>query len=465
MSQSNPYPVEPFQGPVAGKVRVPGSKSITNRALMLAALCPDNQDRPVELTGALFSRDTLIMMEGLRQLGVRIESDPASSRLVVCGREPHQSIKAVRESPTVEIEVGNAGTAARFLTAFAALQIGRKVRFDGDEAMRRRPMLGLVQALQQARNQFEFEAEAGYLPYTLEARGWPGGRFHVDARESSQILSALLMIAPRSALITERGSLLIAPGVRPSYVEITRHNMAAFGVSTEVDAASSMYRVPGKVTYASPGHFAIEPDLSAASYFLALPLVVGGRVLIEGLPESPLQGDIAFTGVLSQLGLQCRHDKSLGGWVSERVEPISPPAAPRRVFDFQHFSDTFLTLAALTPLLEHPFEIRGIGHTRHQETDRIAAMSSELKRLGQGVEEQADRLVLTPNRESALAMAKGGHVVRTYDDHRFAMSFAILGCANPFRNAAPWIQLENPSCVGKTFPDFFDRLADLRSQS
>lgn len=439
-------PIVPFTAPARGTVTLPGSKSLTNRALLLAALCT----QPVELRGALFSEDTEIMSAALRSLGVPVEADAAGRRFVVHGGG------GKLPAPSADLFIGNAGTAARFLTALCAAA-GRGVfRFDGVEAMRKRPMGGLLDALTKLGAEFRFLGQPGCFPFELHARGLRGGTVELDARDSSQMLSALLMVAPLAAAPLQ---VKLLAGVRWPFVAMTLRQMAQFGQPTAPLAAApaESFTVPWGVPFARAGGYDIEPDASAASYFLALPLATGGGVRIAGLPDAAtsLQGDVAFAEVMKQVGLRVRRDGD--SVVSERV----PGGALRGVdVDFNAFSDTFLSLAALAPLLEGKTVIRGLAHTRKQETDRVAGMANELRRLGQGVVELEDTLEITPR-----PLPRGGVEIETYRDHRFAMSFGCLGGSDLRGDGSPWLTVRDPKCCAKTFPEFFRVLDALRLAS
>jgi len=437
-------PIAPFTRPAGGAVTLPGSKSLTNRALLLAAL----GDNAVELRGALFSEDTEIMSAALRELGIPVEANAAAHtfRITGCaGRLPDSE---------ASIHVGNAGTAARFLTALCAAAGRGTYHFDGVEAMRRRPMGGLIDALTRLGAKFEFLGQPGCFPFELHASGLHGGTVEIDARESSQMLSALLMVAPLCAAPLR---IKLVGGVRWPFVAMTLRQMAQFGQPTAALAAqpAAEFDVPWGRAFAAPDAYPIEPDATAASYFLALPLATGGSVRVTGLPEAgdSLQGDLAFAGIVARVGLQLRREENA------LVSSLPAGAKPRGVdADFNTFSDTFLTLAALAPLLDGPTTLRGLAHTRKQETDRVAGMAAELRRLGQEVVETEDTLVITPRPLHAAE-------IETYRDHRFAMSFGILGCHDLRGNGSPWLTVRAPGCCAKTFPNFFDVLASLRASS
>ncbi|MBS0663800.1 MAG: 3-phosphoshikimate 1-carboxyvinyltransferase, partial [Verrucomicrobia bacterium] len=420
-------PITPFTRPVRGEVVLPGSKSLTNRALLLAAM----GDRPVTLTGALFSEDTRLMAQALRQLGFTVEADEAALTLRVSGQD--------RAFPGGEADlfVGLAGTAARFLTALCAVAPRGTYRIDGVPQMRQRPMAGLIDALRALGADIRCAGAEGCFPLEIRARGLRGGEVRLDASASSQLLSALLMAAPLAAGPV---AVNLIGDVRRTFIEMTLRLMKEFGLPATPSADATRFTLaPGR--YAPPARYAIEPDATAASYFQALPLVAGGALALPGLrpPGAGLQGDSAFVDVLARV--QAR------------------PAGRLLDEDFHEISDTFLTLAALAPLLGGPTRITGIAHTRRQETDRVAGMARELQRLGQHVVETEDALEIHPR------PLKAGQVVETYHDHRFAMSFGILGCHDHLRNGQPWLTIRDPGCCAKTFPHFFELLETVRAKS
>jgi 3-phosphoshikimate 1-carboxyvinyltransferase len=435
--------VKPFVRPVRGGVALPGSKSLTNRAMLLSALC----DGPVTLTGALFSEDTEIMAEALRRLGFKVVGDEISRRIRVEGRGG--------EIPAAEAELftGLSGTAARFLTALCAASKRGVYRIDGTAQMRKRPMKGLIDALRTLGADIKCPGKEGFLPVEIRASGLKGGPVAIDARESSQMLSALLMVSP----LAEK-PVVARPvsGVRRPFVQMTERQMAQFGLADGPGKGEDGAIEVGPAMYRSPGEYAVEPDATAASYFAALPLVAGGSLRLDGLRPAgaSLQGDVRFLDVLAKCGAV----------VSGAGEGMTVSFAPfgRRhgvAYDFSEFSDTFLTLAAVAPLLEGPTRITGIAHTRKQETDRVSAMAGELRRLGQDVAETEDSLEISPR------PLRRGATVETHGDHRFAMSFAILGCRDVRGDGSPWLCVGDPSCSAKTFPGFFDVLDIVRAKS
>jgi len=435
--------VVPFVRPARGAAGVPGSKSLTNRAMLLSALC----DKPVTLTGALMSEDTEIMAEALRRLGFNVDEDEGRNEIRVEGRGGDVP------ATDADLFVGLAGTAARFLTALCASAKRGTFRIDGIPQMRKRPMKGLIDALRLLGADIRCLGIEGFFPIEIRASGLRGGAVSMDARESSQMLSALLMVAPladKPVTATPEG------GVRMAFVRMTAFQMAQFGVgSSEVEDAEGRVAVkPGR--YRSPGAYAVEPDATAASYFAALPLAVGGSLELTGLKPAAasLQGDVRFLEVLERCGAVVsagpagitvsRGPGGKGAGVSE---------------DFSRFSDTFMTLAAIAPLLQGPTRITGIAHTRKQETDRVSGMAGELRRLGQEVVETEDSLEIHPRPLTR------GVTVETHGDHRFAMSFTVLGCHDLNGDGSPWLSVSNPACSAKTFPRFFELLDDVRAAS
>lgn len=428
MTQSTRFPsqlkIEPIGRPVDAEVELPGSKSYTNRALPIAALA----NGASVLRGALFSDDTAHMAESLRRLEIQVREDEARSEFIVRGASG--SIPASR----ADLFVGNSGTSARFLTAIVAAGEGTYT-IDGVERMRSRPISPLLDALQQLGVQAESIDGTGCPPVRVVARGIAGGTARLDGTISSQYLTALLIVAPlaRSDVSIEiEGELVSKP-----YVDMTGAIMGDFGVAIERDGYRRFLVRSGQQY--QPRDYAIEADASAASYFFALAAATGGRIRVRNLTRGSLQGDLRFVEVLERMG--CRVS-----WLDDAVEVQGPARLNGIDVDMNPISDTVQTLAAIAPLADGPVTVRNVEHIRAKETDRLAALTCELRRIGIEVSELADGLVIQPGE------SRGG-VIQTYDDHRMAMSFAILGCATP------GITIENPGCVTKTFPGFFDVLA------
>lgn len=426
--------ITPVVGPVIATVRPPGSKSLTNRALVCAALA----EGVSTLTGALDSEDTRVMIEGLQSLGIEVAVSDEGRTLKVTG--------AGGGLPSLEADlfIGNSGTTVRFLTAVATLGHGA-FRLDGVPRMRERPLGDLVQALNELGAQVRCESPGDCPPVLIHANGLPGGTASVRGGISSQFLSALLMAAPCAAEPVDLkvdGELVSRP-----YVRMTLAVMRSFGVEVIAPKDLSGFRVPSNVGY-TPCDYDIEPDASAASYFWAAAAITGGRVTVEGLSQNALQGDVAFVKCLEAMGCQAE-------WGEQSITVEGPTEGTRlrgATLDMNAISDTVQTLAAVALFAEGPTEVTGVAHNRHKETDRISDLATELCRLGATVEEREDGLRITPNaEENAITPC----VVETYDDHRMAMSLALVGLR------APGIQIANPGCTAKTYPNYFEDLATV----
>lgn len=446
----------PFRGPARGLAAVPGSKSLTNRALILAALA----NGETVLEGALFSRDTALLCKALKELNFVVEPDIATQRIRVVGQS------GLIPAQAAVLDVGNAGTAARFLTAVLCLSKKGRFILDGDAAMRERPMAGLLRALEQGGSRFltpEGKAADGF-PFVLETCGLTQTTLTCDAAASSQMLSALLMILPLAPGLRIK---LEGPTVSEPFVIMTERLMAAFGRPLVRDGMT--WSCPNPGPYQAQGHYSIEPDATAASYFIGLGAVAGkgSRLRLKGYNPKGLQGDVAFGQITQQCGANLKDGAGftlVENWNAHRGG----------TFNFNDFSDTFLTLAALAPLADTPTTLNGIGHTRKQETDRVLAMATELERLGVKVVPSADALrsdpalhslTIYPGREALIKNSPSAPVsIHTYEDHRMAMSFGILGSCDLHGDGRPWLAIEDPSCVNKTFPNFFSALEALRGR-
>ena len=293
--------------------------------------------------------------------------------------------------------------------------------------------------------EIEFHGEEGFFPFTMNAKGFSGGAAEVDASASSQILSALLLAAPAGTGETS----LTCPGVRPAYVAITLRMQEDFR-GEKITPSEGVYELR-EIPYLAPesGVYAIEPDLSAASYFLALTLIHGGELRIPNISVEPLQGDVKFASVLAAHGLE--RPVIDGAWHLKRD---ALQQTGEREINFNLFSDTFLTYAAIAPLFSESIKITGIGHTRMQETDRVAGMARELRKLGIEIEEEDSALTIHPDLKKMKDHVGANRPVEieTYEDHRFAMSFGVLGSYDLFGDGRPWLAIKDPECCGKTFP-------------
>jgi 3-phosphoshikimate 1-carboxyvinyltransferase len=440
--------IQPFTKPIEGTLRIPGSKSITNRALILAAL----SDREIELQGCLLSEDTQIMCKALQTLGIQIQVNEAIHTITIKGCGSNWPVNVAT------IYVGNAGTAARFLTAMLSLKSGGIYHLDGTPAMRKRPMGGVLETLRKLGTDIECHETPDHFPFTLKTKGLPGGIWQTDASQSSQILSALMMAAPHAeANVTVE---LLGQTVSIPFVAMTLEMMRETGTQISGNGLSStiiLHSGPNE----PPNPWRIEPDATAASYFLTLPALTGGSLMLPDLAEMMLQGDIGYVNILQQIGLDVQFTEN--GVLTSHIDPYIPLSGGN--FDFNPISDTFLTLAAISPLLSSPTTITGIAHTRKQETDRVHAMATELKKLGQKVEETEDSLHIIPDKKALLKVAVNHPVIHTYEDHRVAMSFGILGSYDLLENGQSWLTIEDPNCCAKTYPHFFQDLQNLHDQA
>ena len=418
--------IQPIRKPIDATIEIPGSKSYTNRALLVAAMARGASI----LTGALFSDDTHYMSTSLRKLGVGINADEKRATFDVRGNGGNIPVSSA------ELYIGNSGTTSRSLTAYLSLGHGKYV-VDGDEPMRRsRPISDLLDALRQigvsARSQFD----NGHLPIIVDANGLEGGKTRLDVSKSSQFLTALLLIAP----CAKNGMEIEVSGKREMpYIDITLAVMEAFDVRV-VNEDYRYFRVEGGQQY-QPRTYNVEPDASNASYFFAAAAITSGRVTVKHLHLDSAQGDIQFVHVLEQMGCQVT--------VSNMGITVTGPRQLKGVdVDMRAISDTSLTLAALAPFADSKVTIRNIEHTRWQETDRIHAMVTELRKLGVPVVEHQDGLEISPTSITSAA-------IDTYEDHRMAMAFSLVGLK------ANGIRINDPECVSKTFPHYFDVLEKL----
>jgi 3-phosphoshikimate 1-carboxyvinyltransferase len=426
LSQSPDQFAVATRGPLDAVVRVPGSKSITNRALLIAALA----DGSSELTGALASDDTRVMREALASLGVRIHEDPAAWHI--------EGVAGALSAPAEPLVVGNSGTSARFLTAAAALADGPVV-VDGNERMRERPIVDLVDALRDLAVPVEILGENGCPPVRVGGGGLPGGEVVMDASRSSQYVSALLLAAPFAAgdlTIRFRDDVVVS---RP-YIDLTLRNMRAFGARADWTDAGKALRVQAGHPYTAQ-RFAIEPDASAAAYPFCAAAIAGGRVRVENVARDSIQADFALLGVLEQMG--CRVQR--GNDYAEVTGPDGPLAAVD--VDMNDFPDAVLALAVVALFAAGETRIRNVANLRIKETDRLAALETELRRLGADAHTTEDSLTIRPG---ALHAAE----ISTYDDHRMAMAFALAGLR------IPGVVILDPGCVSKTWPEYFASLSD-----
>ncbi len=465
MNEAYEYEVKTLREPPRWTVEVPGSKSITNRALLMAALAAD----PVTLTGVLFSDDSRYFLQALKDLGFSLDIREEKRQVVVegCGGKiPRQS---------GDIYVGSAGTAARFLTAMLGVSAGT-YRILASEQMQRRPMRSLFEALLSLGTQIEWMGEEWHLPVriigahcrdehgTLESppgmsdqmsdgsgQGSDAGCevrmektavLKLDISESTQFLSAFLLIAP-----------MFSDGIRiqitsekkdGSYIRITRRMMESFGVTAAF--RDGQYDIPrGSVYHKS--FYQIEPDVSAACYFYGAAAITGGYVKVKHVFLDGLQGDLKFLDVLRKMGCSvCEEEDGVS------VTGPAPGCLQGISVDMNDFSDQALTLAAIAPYAASSVTIRNIAHIRRQESDRIHAIVSNLRRAGISCEEREDGVLINPGQPKSCR-------IETFDDHRVAMAFSVTGLR------AEGIEIENPGCCRKTFESYFDILDVLTGRN
>jgi len=425
-------PIQPWDGPPpSAAVRVPGSKSLTNRALVVAALA----DGSSVLSGALDCQDTRVMVEALRTLGIAVLHDSRSATINVqgcSGRIP---------SRAASLHVANSGTSLRFLTAILATGEGT-FHLDGGPRMRQRPISDLLDVLAGLGVRVKSDLGTGCPPVTIEAGGLGGGHAFVKGNVSSQFLSGLLMALPYSrgtTTIEVQGALVSQP-----YVAMTLAVMEDFGVSIDNRAYRRFVVQPARY---EGRPFTIEPDASAASYFFALAAITGGCISVEGLGYSSIQGDMAFVDVLERMGCTILRERDRTTITASRLCAAD--------VDMNAISDTVMTLAVTALFAEGVSRIRNVAHIRHKESDRIAALAAELRKLGARVDEYPDGLAIAPPAPDQLHGAR----IATYDDHRMAMSFGLAGLR------IPGVTILDPGCVAKTYPGFWSDLERLRSRA
>jgi 3-phosphoshikimate 1-carboxyvinyltransferase len=412
--------VRPLCAPLDAHVALPGSKSLTNRALLVAALAGGRS----QLSGALRADDTEAMVDSLRRLGVGVEGDGPDVRIEGgAGSFPVER---------AELDARQSGTTARFLLP-ALAAAGGHFLLDGAAQLRSRPFAEQVAALRA----LGADVRGDRLPLEIVGGGLRGGSVTLAGGTSSQFASGLLLAGPLMTdglTLTLTGRVVSAP-----YLGLTTAVMEAFGVAAEQVGVAAWRVEPGGYRAAD---YAVEPDASAASYFFAAAAIAAGRVVVEGLGAASRQGDLGFVDVLGEMGAAVERGAAATEVVGRR--PLRGVDV-----DLADLSDTAQTLAVVAPFASSPTRVRGIGSSRAKETDRIAAVVTELRRCGVDAAEEADGFTVHPG-------PVGPARVRTYDDHRMAMSFALLGLV------APGIEIEDPDCVAKTFPGYWDALEGLR---
>jgi 3-phosphoshikimate 1-carboxyvinyltransferase len=424
MSKTEPLAIEP-RAALDAHVRVPGSKSISNRVLLVAALAHGES----ELSGVLDSDDTRVMIAALEALGAGMRRTGDTLRVRGAG--------GALRAPGA-IDVGASGTAARFLTAALALVPGETV-LDGTARMRERPIGELVDALQRLGVEVRAEGKNGCPPVRARGGAAFGGEVVVDARRSSQYVSALLLVAPYAArtvvLRLWDGALVSRP-----YVDVTLDVMRAFGAQARFSDHATLEVESGR-TYRGRA-FAIEPDASTAAYFFAAAAISGGRVRVDGLSGGSAQADMGFLGVLERMGCEVVREPA-------SVEVRAPSAGLRGVdVDMNEMPDAVLAAAVTALFARGTTHIRNVGNLRIKESDRLSALEAELRKLGADAHAGPDSIAITPG-------ALHGAEIATYDDHRMAMAFALAGLR------VPGVTIADPECVSKSWPQYFDALRVL----
>lgn len=438
---SDVFKVPPVKTPESLTVTVPGSKSITNRAMLLAALTKGD----CLLKNALFSADSRALLAALQALGIRCDADENTKEIKITG------CGGFLPNKTATVYAASAGTAARFLTALLAFCDGTYI-LDASEQMKKRPMAPLIDALRSIGISVTALEEEGHLPLRIEGKRsqlTSAPELAVSIDRSSQFLSALMM----TGVLLPDGITVTAVGSRTamSYVHITEHMMMEFGVTpvrSAKDGSGTSYRIPGGVSYQSQT-YEIEPDLSGACYFYAAAALLGTSVTVTGVHKTSMQGDLRFVLALEQLG--CTVTDTPEGICVTGPESGHYPGLDITMSDF---SDQTMTMAVLALFADTPTHIRGVGHIRAQECDRMTATVTEINRLGGNaqIDEDGTGIIITPT-------PLHGTRIETYDDHRMAMAFSLVGLR------VDGVEIDHPSCCKKTFENYFELFTDCFLQS
>ena len=413
---------------IDGEINLPGSKSLSNRALLLAALA----EGTTTITNLLASDDTRHMLGALKQLGIKYILSDNKTECTVTG-----NAGALTNANTEELFLGNAGTAMRPLCAALCLGKGTYV-LTGEPRMKERPIGHLVDALVQAGANITYLENEGYPPLRIEADGIKGGEVKIDGSISSQFLTALLLASPMAKedmTISIIGELVSKP-----YIDITLDIMQKFGVEVVHDDYKT-FSIKAGQTYQAVETYMVEGDASSASYFLAAAAIKGGTVKVSGIGRNSIQGDIAFVDVLELMGARVEWEESYISVTRDVLRPID--------MDFNHIPDAAMTVATMALFAKGTTTLRNIYNWRVKETDRLFAMATELRKVGAEVEEGEDYLTITPPKRLKHA------AIDTYDDHRMAMCFSLLALDDVS------VTINEPECVAKTFPDYFDTLESV----
>lgn len=414
---------------IDGEINLPGSKSLSNRALLLAALA----EGTTIITNLLDSDDISHMLNALEKLGIQYELSEDKTQCTVVGNGG-----AINSETAQELYLGNAGTAMRPLCAALCLGQG-EFTLTGEPRMSERPIGSLVDTLRQAGANVEYLSNDGYPPLKINGTGLKGGELTIDGSISSQFLTAILMASPLAqadTTITIDGELVSKP-----YIDITLHIMSQFGISVENNDYQT-FKITGNQTYQSPGRFMVEGDASSASYFLAAAAIKGGTVKVNGIGKNSIQGDTQFADVLEKMGAKIE-------WSEEYIS-ASAGELNGVDLDMNHIPDAAMTIATAALFANGKTAIRNIYNWRVKETDRLFAMATELRKVGAEVVEGDDFIEITPPQKIQHA------AIDTYNDHRVAMCFSLVALDNECG-----VTINDPGCTAKTFPDYFEKLASI----
>jgi len=415
---------------VDGEINLPGSKSLSNRALLLAALA----EGTTKITNLLESDDTRHMLNALKQLGIKYTLSENKTECTMVG-----NAGALYSTGLQELFLGNAGTAMRPLCAALCLGEGSYL-LTGEPRMKERPIGHLVDALREAGANITYKENEGYPPVEIEANGLKGGEIKIEGAISSQFLTALLLAAPMAKedmTISIIGELVSKP-----YIDITLHIMKVFGVEV-LNENYEIFRIEGGQTYKAVDSFMVEGDASSASYFLAAAAIKGGTVKVTGIGKNSIQGDVAFADVLEKMGAKVEWGDDFVSVTKGELNPID--------MDFNHIPDAAMTIATTALFAKGTTTLRNIYNWRVKETDRLFAMATELRKVGAQVEEGEDYLKIIPPKVLKHA------TIDTYDDHRMAMCFSLLALAPAS------VTINEPECTAKTFPTYFEVLESISS--
>ncbi len=426
------HAIQPITKPLDAVVRVPGSKSLTNRALIAAALA---RGRSI-LSNALFADDTQRLLAGLETLGIALETDRAENRVEITGCAGHLP------ASEADIDCGESGTMLRFFTALCATAAGR-YRLLGQGRLHQRPIGPLVDALRRMGARVEFEEKEGCAPLIVHGQALGGGQIEVDGSTSSQFASAVLLAGPcarSDVMLAITGTPISEP-----YVRMTGAVMQAFGVSLVTEDYRRIV-VPAPQVYEAT-NYAIEPDASSAGYFLAAAAICSGKVRVEGLGRTSCQGDLRLSNILQQMGCTCRVED---GFIESERRPEQSLRGTLEL-DLGDMPDAAPTVAVLALFADGPVRIRNVAHLQQKESARLSVLAAQLGALGAEIEVHSDGLTVQPPGEIRPG------TIDPCGDHRMAMAFALVGLS------VPGVAIGDPGCVSKSFPAYFDLLASLSS--